>query len=67
MKFNFKLHYVKTRENTDLAVELNRETSDKQDDQSPKDWLGLVKDYFPLVISFAGIVLPLLGIPFPPH
>ena len=42
MKFNFKLRYVKSPENTDLAVELNGESSDTQDNQSSKVWLGLV-------------------------
>ncbi|CAH1535805.1 conserved hypothetical protein [Vibrio owensii] len=67
MKFNFKLRYVKSPENTDLAVELNGESSDTQDNQSSKGWLGLVLDYLPLVTSFAGVVLPILGFPFPPN
>ncbi|KPL97167.1 hypothetical protein [Vibrio splendidus] len=67
MKFNFKLRYVKSPENTDLAVELNGESSDTQDNQSSKGWLVLVLDYLPLVASFAGVLLPILGIPFPPN
>ncbi|GIU12508.1 hypothetical protein [Shewanella sp. MBTL60-007] len=65
MSFSFKLCYAKTRENTDLAVEINSEDSESQNNQSPRGWLGLVKDYLPLAISVAGLVLPFFGIPFP--
>ncbi|CAM3927090.1 hypothetical protein SHAQ108633_02940 [Shewanella aquimarina] len=65
MSFSFKLLYAKSRENTDLSVEINCEDSELQNNQSPKVWLELVKDWLPLAISVAGIVLPFFGVPFP--
>lgn len=60
--FKFKCHYVRTHKSTDLSVEINREDSDKQYNQSPMDWSDSVKLHLPMIISVIGTVLHVFGL-----
>ncbi|MCW3171418.1 hypothetical protein [Shewanella subflava] len=54
--FKIDISYTRKTENTELVVKANYESSEKQDDQSPKGWKGLVLDYLPLAVNlFTGI------------
>jgi hypothetical protein len=61
LKFN--MHYTSKNENTELVIGVNYESSEQQNDLSPKGWLGLVLDYLPLAVNlFAGIAPLLLDV-----
>lgn len=54
------MRYTNKTENTELVVGANCESSEQQDDQSPKGTLGLILDYAPLAVILIDIVPILL-------
>lgn len=55
-KFNLHISYSNQKENTELNVEANYESSEEQNDQSPRGRLGLILDYLPLAVNILGMV-----------
>ncbi|WP_318470769.1 hypothetical protein [Photobacterium leiognathi] len=49
-KINLRIRYTNQKKNTELDVAANYESSEQQNDQSPKDMIGLVIDYLPLAV-----------------
>lgn len=60
LKFNFNISYTNKTENTELDVGANFESSEQQDDQSPKRMLGLILDYTSLAVMLFDLVPILL-------
>jgi preprotein translocase subunit SecY len=55
-KLNLYISYSNQKENTEINVEANYESSEEQNDQSPKGRLGLILDYLPLAVNMSGII-----------
>ncbi|EGU49394.1 hypothetical protein VII00023_10170 [Vibrio ichthyoenteri ATCC 700023] len=59
-KFNLHIRYTNQKENTELNVEANYESSELQNDQSPRSKVGLVLDYVFLAVNILSTVPILL-------
>jgi len=57
------MRYTSKSENTEFEIGVNYESSEKQNDQSPKGWIGLVLDYLPLAVNlFLGVTPYILDV-----
>lgn len=59
-KLNLNISYANKKNNTELNVEANYESSEQQNDQSPKGMLGLVLGYLPLAVNLLHGIVPIL-------
>ncbi|CAK2855917.1 conserved hypothetical protein [Vibrio crassostreae] len=50
-KLNLDIRYTNSKKDTELTVGVNYESSEAQNDQSPRSKIGLVLDYLPLAIN----------------
>lgn len=50
-KLNLDIRYTNSKKDTELTVGVNYESSEAQNDQSPRNKIGLVLDYLPLAIN----------------
>lgn len=55
-KLDLNIRYTTQKENTEFMVEVNYEKPEKQDDQSPRGLLGLVRDCCSLAVRMLEIV-----------
>lgn len=54
------IRYTNKLKNTELEIEANYESSEQQNDQSPRGLLGLVLDYTPLAVIAWNDIGPIL-------
>ena len=54
-KLKLRIIYTNKNENTDINILVNVDKSEQQNDQGLKGKLGLVLDYFPLVVRLLSV------------
>ncbi|WP_221076133.1 hypothetical protein [Agarivorans aestuarii] len=60
-KLDLNIRYTSQKESTELTVEANYESTEKQNDQSPRSVVGLVLDYLPLAVNLIVMTVPVIS------